>query len=170
MSLQPTDVLPPSHGGPVHVPAPVAPEKRSPLALWDRIKVLLIIAVVFALLAAYQQSTVPIMSYWEALADQLRSKWWLVGLAGLEVLRQVHYLTCERSARYNAFWEDHVWGAWNRRMSRLNPWTRFRLGRNVKWLIALGILFFFLSYKWGVSYWAAVAEAPRGCGTTCSGP
>ena len=46
----------------MHIPPPVELQKRAPLALWDRLKILLIIAVVFALLAAYQQSTVPIMS------------------------------------------------------------------------------------------------------------
>src|SRR5205823_659539 len=97
---------------------------------------------------AYEQSTIPIMSFWEALRDQLRSKWWLVALFGLEVLRQVHYVIGERSAGYNGVWENHVWGAWNRRMSKLNPWTRYRLGRTVKWLAVLGVLFAFLSYQW----------------------
>src|SRR5205823_6417141 len=129
VSLQPTEVLPPSHGGPVHVPVAPFIEPRTKLAPWDRIKVLVIIAAVFALLAAYEQSTIPIMSFWEALRDQLRSKWWLVALFGLDVLRQVHYVIGERSARYNGFWESHLWGGWNRRMSKLNPLTRYRLGR-----------------------------------------
>ena len=50
-------------------------------------------------------------------------------LAGIELLRQLHYLICEHSAGYNQFWEEHVWGAWNRRVDKMNPWLRYRINR-----------------------------------------
>ena len=97
------------------------PKTRMKMMLGDRIKVLVLITLFIVLSAAYLHSSIPIMSFWEALQDQLRAKWWLVGLFGLEVLRQLHYLICERVAGYNQFWEKQVWGGWERRMDKAQP-------------------------------------------------
>jgi ATP-dependent Zn protease len=136
------------------------PKTRPKMMVGDRLKVLILIAVFFALSAAYLHSKIPIMSYGEALKDQLRAKWWLVGVFFLEVLRQLHYLLCEHVAGYNQFWEKHVWGAWARRMDKLNPWRRYRLNRMFKWIVGLTILGLLLAWKWGTSFWEAIAEAP----------
>ena len=100
------------------------------------------------------------MSFWEALQDQLRAKWWLVGLFGLEVLRQLHYLICERVAGYNQFWEKHVWGAWGRRMDKVNPWRRYRLNRMFKFIVFTIIAGLILAWKWGTTFIEAIVEAP----------
>jgi cell division protease FtsH len=136
------------------------PKTRLKMMFGDRIKVLVLIAVFILLSAAYLHSKVPIMSYWEAVRNQLRAKWWLVGLFGLEVLRQVHYVICEHVGGYNQFFEKHVWGAWNRRMDKVNPWRRYRMNRTFKWVIGLTILGLVLAWKWGTSFWEAIAEAP----------
>jgi ATP-dependent Zn protease len=130
------------------------------MMLGDRLKVLVLIALFILLSAAYLHSKIPIMSYWEALQDQLRAKWWLVGLFGLEVLRQLHYLICERVGGYNQFWEKHVWGAWNRRMDKVNPWRRYRLNRMFKFVVFTIIGGLVLAWKWGTTFWEAIAEAP----------
>jgi ATP-dependent Zn protease len=130
------------------------------MMLGDRLKVLVLIALVLLLSAAYLHSKIPIMSFWEALQDQLRAKWWLVGLFGLEVLRQLHYLICERVAGYNQFWEKHVWGAWGRRMDKVNPWRRYRLNRMFKFIVFTIIAGLVLAWKWGVTFWEAIVEAP----------
>ena len=105
------------------------------MMLGDRLKVLVLIALFLCCRRPTSTPKIPIMSFWEALQDQLRAKWWLVGLFGLEVLRQLHYLICERSAGYNQFWEKHVWGAWDRRMDKVNPWRRYRLNRIFKFVV-----------------------------------
>ena len=130
------------------------------MMLGDRIKVLVLIALFILLSAAYLHSTIPIMSFWEALQDQLRAKWWLVGLFGLEVLRQLHYLICERVAGYNQFWEKHVWGAWGRRMDKVNPWRRYRLNRMFKFIVFTIIAGLILAWKWGTTFIEAIVEAP----------
>ena len=130
------------------------------MMLGDRLKVLVLIALFIFLSAAYLHSKIPIMSFWEALQDQLRAKWWLVGLFGVEVLRQLHYLLCERLAGYNQFWVKHVWGAWGRRMDKVNPWRRYRLNRLFKFVVFTIIAGLVLAWKWGTTFWEALAEAP----------
>ena len=146
----------------IHEPMPDKgePMTRTRMMFGDRVKVLVLIALFIGLAAAYLHSKIPIMSYWEALQDQLRAKWWLVILFGLEVLRQLHYLVCERSAGYNQFWERHIWGAWNRRMDKVNPWRRFRMNRMFKWVVFTIIAGLVLAWKWGTTFWEAIAEAP----------
>ncbi len=155
-------LLPPLPAGRVHIPPPDdrEPKVRPKALLWDRVKVVVILSAFILLSAAYLHSQIPIMSYGEALRDQLRAKWWIEIIIGLEVLRQIHYLISERSPGYYQFWQGKVFGRWERRMSRMNPWNRYRLGRNVKWLLFLVVLFFFLSWKWDVNFFTAVAEAP----------
>jgi ATP-dependent Zn protease len=147
----------------VHEPEPQGdrePKTRPKMMIGDRLKVMILLTVIVLLSAAYKHSKIPIMSFGEAVRDQLRAKWWLVGLFIIEILRQVHYLVCEHVGGYNQFWEKHVWGAWNRRMDKVNPWRRYRMGRTVKWVIGLTILVLLLSWRWGLSFWETVGEAP----------
>lgn len=136
------------------------PRTRPKLFLIDRVKVLLIIAIILLLATSYQHGEIPLMTWGEAFQDQLRAKWWLVVIAGLEVLRQIHNLIAERSSRYHLFWQRKVFGGWNRRMERMNPYMRFRLGRLVKRLTVISILGFLLSWMWGLPWLQALAEAP----------
>jgi cell division protease FtsH len=130
------------------------------MMIGDRVKVLVLLILVVLLSAAYKHSKIPIMSFGEAVRDQLRAKWWLEALFVVEVLRQIHYVICEHAGAYNQLWENHVWGAWNRRMDKVNPWRRYRLNRTVKWVIGLVVLGLLLSWKWGLSFWETVGEAP----------
>ena len=155
-------VPPPPAVGPVHIPPPDdrEPKVRPKAVLWDRIKILVFLSAFILLSAAYLHSQIPIMSFGEALKDQLRAKWWLEVIMGLEILRQIHYLVSERSPAYYQFWQGKVFGGWDRRMSRMNPWNRYRLGRTVKWLLALVVIFLLLAWKWDVDFFTAIAEAP----------
>jgi len=148
--------------GPLHEPVldDREPLTRRPIMFWDRVRVLVLLAVIFGMSVAIKQSDVPIMPWSEAARDQARSRWWLFLLAGLEVLHQVHLFVCERSAGYNQFWERRVWGAWEARMSRLNPWLRYRLGRMVKVLVVAAIALLIFARIWGVSFLEAVVQAP----------
>jgi len=136
------------------------PRTRRRGFFFDRIKLLLLITVVFLVTVSYEQSQIPIMSWGDALRDQLEAKWWLWVVAGLEILRQLHYFVSEHAGGYHTFWRRRVWDAWERTMSRLNPYTRFRLARLVKRLVVITLLGLILSWKWGLPFFQALAEAP----------
>ena len=91
------------------------------------------------LATSHQKTDVPLMTWGEALRDQLRAKWWVLILAGLEVIRQIHNIISEHSQRYNQFWQKKVFGGWERRMSRMKPYSRFRWSRLVKRLMFLAV-------------------------------
>jgi ATP-dependent Zn protease len=143
------------------VPDDRVPRTRRKLMFFDRIKVFVLLAAFLGYCVALQHSQIPIMSWGDALRDQLGSKWLLLVLAGLELLRQIHNLISERSAGYHGWWTRNVWGAWNRFWDRRNAWLRFRLARLVRVAIWLVLLFVFFSWLWGVDFTTAVAEAPE---------
>ncbi|MGI9023327.1 MAG: hypothetical protein ACR2HV_08880, partial [Acidimicrobiales bacterium] len=73
---------------------------RKPVSVWDRIKLLLIpigLLIFFALAAMGDN---PLLPFSAAIDEQLGSKWWLVALAIVELLRQLHLFVTERSAPY----------------------------------------------------------------------
>ena len=154
---------PPSPIVAVHEPDvdPRDRQTRKPLFFFDRIKVSLILISYFTFVVVLKHADVPIMSWGDAIRDQLDAKWWVVALLGIEILRQIHYLIGEHSARYNQFWIKHVWGAWNRFWDRRNPCLRYRLRRLVKIVVWFTVIFLVLASYWGVTFWEAIAEAPR---------
>jgi cell division protease FtsH len=95
---------PPSPIVAVHEPVPDDRDRktRKPLFFFDRIKVSLILVAYFTFVVVLKHADVPIMSWEEAVRDELRAKWWVVALLGVEIARQIHYLIAERSARYTA--------------------------------------------------------------------
>jgi ATP-dependent Zn protease len=118
-------------------------QTRKRLAPWDRIKFLVLFTVVWFILVWAAMADNPLLPFVDATRERLRSTWGLVvlSLAGLELLRQVHYLISERWAAYHRFWIHHVFGGFERLTHRrLSDWTRFRLGRWVKWLIWLALI------------------------------
>jgi len=161
MSLPLPDTFP-APTGPVHEPVEDRrePLTRPPIMFWDRARLLIVLAVIFGMSAAIKHQDIPIMTWGDVLRDQVNAKWWLFVAAGLELLHQLHLVVCERSGGYNQFWEQKVWGAWERRMSLLNPWLRYRLGRMVKVVacVTIGLLIF--ARIWGVSFLEALVQAP----------
>jgi ATP-dependent Zn protease len=112
---------------------------------WDRIKFLVIITL--AMVAIIASS--PDLGFL-SLGDVMRA-FFLTGpgrmlgiLFLLEATRQVHYFVSEKSAAYNSFWQDRVFGGFNRWAQRhFKPWTRYRVGRLFRWtfyLLIIGIL------------------------------
>ncbi|MDP8957181.1 MAG: AAA family ATPase [Actinomycetota bacterium] len=108
------------------------------MAMWDRIKILVLLLGAFAVLvwAEYAEGIEPIGV---ALSLTARAHAWLLILAGLELVRQLHYLISERSARYHHFWTQRVFGGFARRTGRMNDWNRYRISRALKWLFFLVI-------------------------------
>ncbi|MGE3326732.1 MAG: AAA family ATPase [Acidimicrobiia bacterium] len=145
-----------------HVPTPDdrAPKTRKKMLFFDRIKVLMIIAIILFFAMAKMRSDLPVLSLEEVARNQLQAKQWLLWLALAELIRQVHYGISEHSAKYHGFWTKKIWGGWDRRMSKLDPWMRFRLGRLCKALFLATLFVFYLAAAWGIPFFDALAEAP----------
>ena len=107
---------------------------RKPLPWWDRVKLLLLFATVWVVLVlgAYFR-LIGAMSRYDALYYAVRMYPALLVLFGLELIRQIHYLISEHWKRYYAFW-NRIWGRGDRARERIDPWTRFRIGR-VLWVL-----------------------------------
>ncbi|GAY11029.1 AAA family ATPase [Pseudonocardia sp. N23] len=128
-----------------HAPAPERPATRKPLPLWNRIRLLLLFAVAFFVIVWAAMADNPLISFADSLRIQLHQSQWLIWLAGLELLRQVHYVVAERSAGYHRFWTEKVFGGFDRAVrKRFSDWTRFRLSRLIK-VVAFLVLFAFIA-------------------------
>ena len=99
---------------------------RKPLALWDRIKILLLLGVLFWFFVWSEMADNPILPFEEALERTLEAKWWILALVGLEAIRQAHFLLAESWPGYHRFWADGVFGRFERRAARYDDWNRFR--------------------------------------------
>jgi len=120
---------------------------RKPLALWDRIKFLVLLILVWFALVLALMGDDPLVGFSDALRIETRTGWWVFILIGLEVLRQVHFLICEHSARYYHFWTDTVFGGLERvTHRRLSDWTRFRIRRVVSWVFWIALIAFLIGH------------------------
>src|SRR5262249_55241922 len=99
----------------------------------------------------------PILPVSEAVRTVVRDRWWLLALLGLEVVRQVHFLLAEHWSGYYRFWKRRF-ARFDRRRERVNPWTRFRLGRVVKVLLWFAAFDAFMAWRNDA---ALVAEIPH---------
>jgi cell division protease FtsH len=119
-------------------PRPSERATRAPVTFWDRAKILLLLLGGFLLLVwgDMAASSTGSLSFRESLRNNVRARWWLLALAGLELVRQLHYFVQEQSPAYYRWWtarSDTV----ATRTGRMNPWLRFRLARVAKWLFVL---------------------------------
>jgi ATP-dependent Zn protease len=148
----------------VSVHQPVIDDRDPPLRpkmfFFDRIKVFVLLAIFIGLCTSHQKTDIPLMSWGEALRDQLHAKWWVLILAGLELIRQIHNIISEHSRRWHALWQKKVFGSWERTMSRMKPYTRFRVQRLVKRLMFFAVVGAIFSWMWGLNLFQALAEAP----------
>ena len=114
---------------------------RKPLSLWDRIKFLVLLGVVWILLVWSVMANDPLVGFSDAVRIEVRTGWWVFILAGLELLRQIHFLISEHWRGYYRFWTVTVFGGVERvSRRRISPWTRFRLGRILTWVLWIVIL------------------------------
>jgi len=107
---------------------------RKALPWWDRVKLLLLFAAVWVVLVlgAYFR-LIGGMSRYDALYYAVRMYPAILVLFAIELIRQIHYLIAEHWKRYYAFW-NRIWGRGDRARERIDPWTRFRIGR-VLWVL-----------------------------------
>lgn len=147
---------------PANWPAPAADDRalRKRLPLFDRVKYLLLIVVLFLVMvwAFMAQFSV---GFGEAANQVVYANPWLWVLAGAEFLRQVHFLISERWAGYHRFWTKYVFGAtdkWYRR--QFGDWTRFRIARVAKLLLWVVVLALVLGAIYQESPFTAIFRAP----------
>ena len=111
---------------------------RTRPAPWDRVKFLLALGLAWLILVWAMVADNPLVGAGDAFATQVRTAYWVFILAGIELIRQIHYLISEHWGAYYRFWTRLVFGGIERLTHRrLSDWTRFRLGRLVRWLIFL---------------------------------
>ena len=81
----------------------------------------------------------PLLPFSDAALIQLSDSQWLLWLAGLEVVRQIHFFVSERSPGYHRFWSEKVFGGFDRAIHRrFSDWTRYRLSRLIKIVFVRG--------------------------------
>jgi len=133
---------------------------RKPMAWWDRIKLLVFLVGAWLLLLWSAMAQNPFLPFNDAVNLTLRSQGWLLFLAGVELLRQIHYFISERSTGYHRFWTQRVFGSLDRRRSRMNDWNRYRLNRVFKWLFLLLIVDLIFARIAGLSPAVALVQLP----------
>ncbi|MEV7971095.1 AAA family ATPase [Sphaerisporangium sp. NPDC088356] len=159
-----------------HAPAPEQPTglrapdsgpdsaTRRTMAFWDRIKILLVLALALLVLVWHDMASFEgIMPFGDAVRDVTASRAGsiILVLMGAEVLRQFHFLMSERSASYHRFWTTKVFGGfdgWTRR--RFSDWNRYRIARALKWLFWIVLLALVLGQILDVSPALALFQAP----------
>ena len=137
---------PPHHGEPpidvVDRPSRARDEDRAtraPMQLWDRVKLLVFLSLAFLALGWAAMSDNPLLPFSEALRQTERGAWWLIALAGLELVRQIHYLMAEHDVAWHQRSQRMV-QVKDRRLGRVGDWNRYRMKRLFRWVLIVVVL------------------------------
>jgi ATP-dependent Zn protease len=134
---------------------------RAPLAWWDRVKFLILFGGAWLVLAwSTYAEFYPLISWGDAYRQAARTGAWVLALFVAELIRQLHFLISEHSARYHAFWQHEVFGRFNASVQKMNPWTRYRIARALKWLFVLVVAAIALGAIYHVSAFSALFLLP----------
>ena len=133
---------------------------RIHLSFYDRTKFLLLFAIVFFVLAWASMADNPLLSFGDALSSTAASKTWLLVLAGIEIIRQVHFALAELLAPYHGIWVKYF-AFVDRILHKLSDWNRFRLGRVIKWLVFIALLSVVLGVIYNETPVRALFFAPK---------
>jgi len=116
---------------------------RKPLVPWDRLKFIVLIAGVWFIVVWFKMANDPILGFSDGARQQLQLTSgigrWLVLLLAIEVIRQLSFLVAERSRAYYRA-SNAVFSRSEQVTHRMSDYTRFRIARAIKWLIALAIV------------------------------
>src|SRR5262249_7430861 len=66
----------------------------------------------------------------------------------------------EHSKKYYRGW-TRFWDGINNRVERVKPWTRFRVSRLAKWVVALALLNAFVAWRTGQGYFEQLPNMPK---------
>jgi cell division protease FtsH len=139
-------------------------QTRAPAVFWDRIKLLVLLSILWlAGLAVVWSTTVKPLDgpFVDAIRIAINDYWWLLALMALEFLRQTHYFIEEHSKGYYRFWEKTVFGGADRRLGGMSDYTRFRAGRAFKLFLFLTVLSTLMGRIFNSDpVWLGIIEAP----------
>jgi ATP-dependent Zn protease len=99
----------------------------------------MLFALTFFVLTWSSMADNPLLSFSDSLSKIANDKVWLIVLAGIEIVRQIHFGLAELLAPYHGFWLKYF-SFVNRLLGKLSDWNRFRLGRVIKWLVFVAML------------------------------
>jgi ATP-dependent Zn protease len=140
-------------------PRPEDRTTRKPLAWWDRCKFLVLLAALFGFSIWTETGDNPILPVSEAVKNTLEHRQWIWILAVVELLRQIHFLIAEHWSAYYFWWQRRFAG-YNRRLDKINPWTRFRIARICKWIFWFSLLNLFVAWRNDVSFFTELQSLP----------
>jgi hypothetical protein len=109
------------------------------LGLFDRLKFLIAFTITFFVLVWSAMAGNPLLGFVDALRETSQSAWWLFLLAGIEIIRQIHFLISEYASPYHGFWQRYF-SFVDRTLHRISDWNRFRLSRAIKFLLFIALL------------------------------
>ena len=112
---------------------------RIHLTVYDRVKFLLLLSLVFVILMWAAMADNPLLNVHDAFANELHQRWWIVALIGVEIIRQLHFGLAELMAPYHGLWQRYF-GAVDKVIHKFSDWTRYRISRVVKALLFLALL------------------------------
>jgi ATP-dependent Zn protease len=134
------------------------------MATWDRIKFLVLLGLLWlsGLAVVWATSVKPLGGpFSDAVRIALSDYAWILVLAGIELVRQMHYLIEGHSKAYYRFWEKTVFGGTRGVGRGIDDWTRFRLARAVKFFVVLLAVSTFLGRVFNTEpVWLGIVEAP----------
>ncbi len=113
---------------------------RRKLSSWDRSKYTLLLSGLFGFFWWQKLDDNPIKSVGDAFWETFEKQAWILVLLALEWVRQVHFFVAEHWGGYYRFWKGTVFGRFDGRSQRLDPWTRFRVARVLRWVFALVVV------------------------------
>lgn len=133
---------------------------RVHLSTIDRFKFLLTFGLVFLVLIWADMSNNPILNFSDAFQENLSTRWWLLTLAAIEVIRQLHFLAAETLAPYHGAWLGYF-ATVDRILKKLSDWNRYRLSRAIKTLLYIALLAIVLGAYYKETPVAALFLAPK---------
>jgi ATP-dependent Zn protease len=133
---------------------------RVHLSSIDRFKFLVTFGLVFLVLVWADMSNNPILSFSDAFKQNLQSRWWLLVLVGVEVIRQLHFLLAESLAPYHGAWLSYF-SKVDGLLKKLSDWNRYRLSRAIKILLYIALLAVVLGAYYKESPASALFLAPK---------
>src|ERR1700691_780010 len=114
---------------------------RKPLPIWDRVKFLLLLVLLWFVLVWSVMASDPLVGFVDAMRIEVTSGGWVFALIALELIRQVHFLISEHWAGYHRFWTKKFFGRLDGTTHRrLSPWTRYRMWRVVVWVFWIAVI------------------------------
>src|SRR3712207_4557913 len=104
-SFGPDDLGPgPMPGGSVPPAEPPVPDGSRPrqatrpkAPMWNRTRLILLLGVMWLIVVWGAMADNPLLPFVDAVRSQRVEAQWLLWLMGLELVRQIHYVVCERS-------------------------------------------------------------------------